>query len=176
MTHVRYDNNLLAPDPSIGARISNYERKREELTMKALQRSAAALALGMSVLSIPSLAKAQTNVVVGDTASLIARGVGAIVSVEITCAGPTTNWDTYVTLVQRVGNITTSGFGYLSGYTTNITCTSTPQLLEVAVTTYGRVFRRGSALAQANLFECDPDFSTCRNDQDIREIELLVRP
>jgi hypothetical protein len=44
-----------------------------------------ALALGMAVLSIPSLATAATTITIVDSAPLLARGAGALVSVEVTC-------------------------------------------------------------------------------------------
>jgi hypothetical protein len=44
-----------------------------------------ALALGMAVLSIPPLAAAATTINVVDPASLVAKGAGALVSVEGTC-------------------------------------------------------------------------------------------
>ena len=44
-----------------------------------------ALALGIAVLSIPTLATAATAVTAKPQALLVAKGAGAVVSVEVTC-------------------------------------------------------------------------------------------
>lgn len=48
-------------------------------------RLSTALALGAAILSLPALAIAQPTVDIVDPARLVARGAGAIVSVEVTC-------------------------------------------------------------------------------------------
>jgi hypothetical protein len=100
-----------------------------------------ALAFGMAVLSIPPLATAATTITIVDSAPLLARGLGARVSVEITCdLAPNPNVFVSADLTQRAGNGTTSG----SGSTNNripITCDNTPQIVDVIVSSFGgRVF------------------------------------
>jgi hypothetical protein len=146
--------------------------------MKTLAWFAAVLTLGMSVLSIPSLANAQTTIDVGDTAPLLAKGAAANVPVEITCVTPTTNVQISVNVVQRTGNITTNGGGFVSsgfGGSATISCSSSPQIVEVVVTvtSSGRIFKQGVALAHASIFECDPGFNTCNSANATKEIRLL---
>jgi hypothetical protein len=143
--------------------------------MKTLPRFASIVTLGMSVLSVPSLAIAQPTIdVVGDTAPLIARGAGAIVSVEVTCASPTDPAFANVLVIQRAGNKTTTGFGNI-----DINCSSTePVEVVVAIssafgTPSGRILKEGVALALASVTECNPDFSVCQGAQATKEIRLL---
>src|SRR5262245_31833261 len=87
-----------------------------------------ALALGVAILSIPTLATAATTISVVDPAPLVAKSAGALVSVEITCdLGPGSRLQSAgVTLSQRAGNRTIQGFGSLCCNIT-INCDGTPQ-------------------------------------------------
>lgn len=102
-----------------------------------------ALALGMAVLSIPPLATAATTINVVDSAPLLARSAGALVSVEVTCdLAPNPTVFVGVDLFQRAGNRTNFG----SGNTNNripITCDSTPQIVDVIVPSFVRIFKQG---------------------------------
>lgn len=141
--------------------------------MKTLARVAAVTTLGMAVLAFPTLANAQTSIDVVDAAPLIAKGAGAIVSVEITCATPTNNVSIDVTLVQRAGNKTTSGSGSAGGFPGDINCTPEPTTVEVPVAVFGRVFKQGVAIALANISECDPDFGNCFSAHATQEVRLV---
>lgn len=127
----------------------------------------------MVVLAFPTLANAQTSIDVADTAQLIAKGAGAVVSVEITCAVPTNNVSIDVTLVQRAGSKTTSGSGNVGGFPSDINCTPEPTTVEVPVAVFGRVFKQGVAIALANISECNPDFSNCFSGHATQEIRLV---
>jgi hypothetical protein len=133
-----------------------------------------ALALGMAVLSIPTLATAATTINVVDQAPLVARGAGALVSVEVTCDpsfGSGSRLFAGVSLVQRVGNSTANGFGNIDD---TINCDGTPQTFQILVTASGgKAFRKGSAIAQASETVCDPSFSFCESAQVTEEIQLV---
>jgi hypothetical protein len=133
-----------------------------------------ALALGVSVLSIPTLATAATTINVVDQAPLVARGAGALVSVEVTCDpsfGSGSRLFANVSLVQRVGSSTTNGFGSIDD---TINCDGTPQTFQILVAASGgKAFRKGSAIAQASETVCDPSFSFCESAQVTEEIQLV---
>jgi hypothetical protein len=133
-----------------------------------------ALALGVAVLSIPTLATAATTINVVDQAPLVARGAGALVSVEVTCDpsfGSGSHLFANVSLVQRVGNSTTNGSGFISDGPIN--CDGTPQTFQVLVTASGKIFRKGPAIAQASETVCDPSFFLCESAQVTEEIQLV---
>lgn len=76
-----------------------------------------ALALGMALSSIPTLATAATTINVVDQASLLAKGAGALVSVEVTCDpsfGSGSQLFANVSLIQRAGNSIIQGSGGIS--------------------------------------------------------------
>jgi hypothetical protein len=133
-----------------------------------------ALALGVSVLSIPTLATAATTINVVDQAPLVARGAGALVSVEVTCDpsfGSGSHLFAGVSLVQRAGNSTANGSGSINDVAIN--CDGTPQTFQILVTAFQRIFRKGSAIAQASETVCDPSFSFCESAQVTEEIQLV---
>ncbi|MGH9891382.1 MAG: hypothetical protein ACREA0_05255 [bacterium] len=135
-------------------------------------RFTTALALGVAVLSIPALGYAQPpTVAIGPTASLVGKGVGAIVSVDFTCDSLDPNDRTFlgVEILQRTGRGTTFGAGSLSGFE----CDSTSQSVEVFVSTFGRPFKAGLVGVRAFLQACLPDFSVCEEAQTGREARLV---
>lgn len=130
-------------------------------------------ALALAVLSVPTLATAATTINVVDQAPLVARGAGALVSVEVTCDpsfGSGSHLFANVSLVQRVGNSTTNGSG---GIDRTINCDGTPQTFQVLVTASGKIFRQGPAIAQASETVCDPSFFLCESAQVTEEIQLV---
>jgi hypothetical protein len=133
-----------------------------------------AFALGMAVLSIPTLATAATTINVVDQAQLLAKGAGVFVSVEITCNpsfGPGSNLSSAsVSLFQRAGSGINQGFGFISD---TINCDGAPQTFQILVPASGKVFRQGPAIAQASAFVCDPSFSFCESAQVTEEIQLV---
>jgi hypothetical protein len=129
-----------------------------------------ALALGIAVLSIPTLATAATTINVVDPATLVAKGAGAQVSVEVTCDTGDLGSQLFanVSLTQRVGNSTANGSGGSSG---TINCDGRPQTVPILVSVFGgKAFKKGPALAQASVSVCHPDF--CENAQAAEEIRL----
>lgn len=131
-----------------------------------------ALALGMAVLSIPTLATAATTISVVDPAPLVAKGAGALMSVEVTCDpsfGPGSRLFANVSLIQRAGNSTTQGFG---GINDTIDCDGVPHTFQILVPFSGRVFHKGSAIAQASETVCNQFFFQCESAQVTEEIQL----
>lgn len=140
--------------------------------MKKPVRSAAALALG-SVLYVPSLVMAQPTLNVADTARLVAGGGAAVASVEITCTTETNHVYVNVTFLQRVGVETVTGRGGIGGDRNHITCNPDPQTVEVAVTSYDRIFQSGPVISQASIGECAQDFTACDGDFQTKSVELV---
>jgi acyl-CoA reductase-like NAD-dependent aldehyde dehydrogenase len=130
-----------------------------------------ALALGMAVLSIPTLATAATTINVVDEAPLVAKSAGVLVSVEVNCdlsSGPG-SMSVSVTLSQRAGNRVTQGSGSQNRNNT-INCDGT-QTFQVLVTSFGRIFHQGSAIAQVSTFLCDQFI--CEGEQATEVIRLV---
>jgi hypothetical protein len=109
-----------------------------------------------------------------DQAPLVARGAGALVSVEVTCDpsfGSGSHLFANVSLLQRAGNSTVNGFG---GINNDINCDGTPQTFQILVTeASGKIFRKGSAVAQVSETVCDPSFFFCESAQVTEEIQLV---
>jgi hypothetical protein len=132
-----------------------------------------ALALGMAVLSIPTLATAATTINVVDQAPLLAKGAGALVSVEVTCDpsfGSGSHLSANVSLIQRVGSGITNGSGFINA---TINCDGTSQTFQIVVTASGKPFRKGSAIAQASESVSDPSFNQFEFAQVTEEIQLV---
>lgn len=142
--------------------------------MKKQIRLIQAFALGIVVLSIPTLATAVTTINVVDPALLVAKSVGALVSIEVTCDpsfGPGSHLAfAGVTLFQRAGSHVTQGFNSISD---TINCDGTPQTFQILVPSSGKIFRQGPAIALASEEVCNPDFSSCESAQVTQEIELV---
>jgi len=104
---------------------------------------------------------------VNSPATLVAKGAGADVSVQIECAGATTAF-VDVSLTQRAGSEIATGFG-----STEIGCTNANQTVLVLVTAQsGKAFKKGTAVANGFISACTPNFSVCGNEQDQRTIDL----
>jgi hypothetical protein len=112
-----------------------------------------ALAFGMAILSISTLANAEVIVNV-QQATLVAKGAGVDVSVQITC-NPAIGDNSLVfisgMLIQRTGNSTTDanvgGMGGM-GVSDTLNCNGSPQDLDViaTVTSPRKPFKQGPAL------------------------------
>lgn len=128
-----------------------------------------ALALGMVVLSVPTLATAVTTIDVVDEARLV--GGAAVMSVEITCDLGANSFLAGTTgiIIQRTRFNVTIGSGDLGQ--TPIDCDGTPQTFQIAVS--GSRFRPGPATAQASTIVCNRTPFTCESAQDSEEIQLI---
>ena len=140
-------------------------------------RAVAALALGGGLaLASPALPAvgdhspptfAPHDIELGDEATVIAKGAGVIVPVEVTCEAGATGF-VNVQITQARGRHVANGSGF-----TEVACEGTTQTVEVLVTAQSGAFKRGAALAEAHLAVCPEDFfSPCQTDMDVEEISL----
>ena len=139
-------------------------------------RAVTALALGGGLaLAGPALPAVGTHshpsvaadIEVGDEATVIAKGAGVIVPVDVTCEAGATGF-VNVEITQSRGRHVANGFGF-----TEVACEGTTQTVEVLVTAQDGAFKRGSALVEAYLAVCPQDFfSPCQTDRDVEEISL----
>jgi hypothetical protein len=111
----------------------------------------------------------QLAIQVDSPATLVAKGAGVDVLVTVECSGTTTPAGVSVSLTERAGSFIAVGSGQ-----TAVGCTNTSQTVLVRVTaqaggfgtlTAGKAFKRGTAIANANINACTPDFSFCANQQ-----------
>jgi len=105
----------------------------------------------------------QASIQVSSPATLVARGAGVDVLVTIQCSAGTLG-NINLNLTERVGSDVATGFGGASG----VDCTNATQTLQLLVTpgggfgnTNNKAFKRGTAIAQASIEACTPDFSEC---------------
>jgi hypothetical protein len=115
--------------------------------MKKQIRLIPALAFGMAVLSISALANAEVIVNV-QQATLVAKGAGVDVSVQITCNpafGDGSTVNVMGELTQRTGNSTTDS---RMNFGDTLNCNGIPQDLDgiAAVTSPRKPFKQGPAL------------------------------
>jgi hypothetical protein len=104
---------------------------------------------------------------VNSPATLVAKGAGANVSVQIECAGARTAFVDF-SLTQRAGSAVATGFG-----STQVGCTNANQTVLVLVTAQsGKAFKKGTAVAQGVISACTANSRVCANEQDQRTIAL----
>ena len=146
------------------------------MSKRRVVRLGAALALGAgATLAIPALPAVGTHSAVTPhtieilgPATLVARGAAVAVPVEITCPSGSTAFVT-VGVTERRGNRVATGSGG-----TQVQCTGSAQTLNVVVTAGQGAFKKGTALAEASLSACDPDFGPCVNATDVEEISITT--
>ena len=142
--------------------------KRHVLRLVAAIGVGGGLALAIPVLpavgqiSPPSV----LSVEVGDEATLVARGAGVLVPIEVRCPAGGTGFLS-VRVTQRAGSRIASG----SGSTSDFVCTGATQTVEVLVHAQGQAFKRGPAVAEASLFVCSEFF--CEQVTDTENIEIV---
>jgi hypothetical protein len=105
---------------------------------------------------------------VNSPATLVAKGAGADVTLQIECAGARTAF-VDVSLTERSGSQIASGFG-----STQVGCTNQNQTVLVHVTAQpGRVFKKGTGIADGFISACTsskPRF--CGSEEDLRTINI----
>jgi hypothetical protein len=134
-----------------------------------------ALAFGMAILSISTLANAEVIVNVSQ-ATLVAKGAGVDVSIQITCNpvfGDGSQLSLSGVLIQRTGNSTTDAS---MGFSDTLNCNGNPQNLDViaAVTSPRKPFKQGPALI--NIFATVFSPTTFQFDSGgfpLQEIQIL---
>lgn len=127
-----------------------------------------ALVLSLSLL-VAGPALAITSIELGDQATMVSKGAGLYVPVEITCDPGTEVAFADVQVAQRRGNEVANGWGSVNE---PIVCDGQPHTYQILVRG-DRAFKRGEALATATLAQCDPFFS-CQTFSDT-EVILITR-
>lgn len=137
--------------------------------------AAAVIAIGATLATVGSAAPAVAffspplllEIHVDSPASLVAKGAGVTVTVQIECAGASTAF-VDVSLTERVGSQIAKGFGQ-----TQVGCTNQNQTVLVSVVAQpGKAFRKGSAIADGFISACTPTFSICGSEQDTVVIDI----
>ena len=95
------------------------------------------------------------------SARLLAKGAGVEVTVEYQCPFGTANLS--VRLIQRAGNTVVQGFGG-----EEVQCTGAPATATVIVVPDGRPFKAGSAIVEADLFNCSFFCGSVHDDEEVR--------
>ena len=108
------------------------------------------------------------DVQVNSPAHLVAKGAAVDVPVEVTCNATGTS-EVTVTVTQRVGKGIAQGTNSVP-----VACAGSGQNLVVRVraTVGGKAFQRGDAVADAEIFGCNADFSTCGSETDSEVIRI----
>ena len=119
----------------------------------------AAPALGF--FSPPLLLQIQAN----SPATLVAKGAGVDVTLQIQCAGARTAF-VDLSLTERSGSQIASGFG-----SAQIACTNQAVLVHV-IAQPGRVFKKGTAIADAFISGCSSKPRFCGSQEDVRTINI----
>jgi hypothetical protein len=108
------------------------------------------------------------DVQVESPATLVARGAAVDVPLEVTCnARPGTSF-VQVTVTQKSGSGVAQGTG-----STSVGCTGSGQQIIVRVAASGgKTFKQGTAVADAEIFGCNQNFSVCGNETDSEVITI----
>lgn len=136
----------------------------------------ASAAIASMLIGSATVASATHVVELGDTATLLSKGAGLVVPVEVTCDPnqfppfpfppfPSPSPSVSVQVTQRSGNRIAQGFG-----SAPVTCTGTPQTVNVQLTAQQAPFKHGTALATATVFVCDS--TGCHSASDTEEIRI----
>jgi len=109
------------------------------------------------------------DVQVNSPAHLVGTGAAVDVPLEVTCNARPGTSEVTVTVTQRVGKGIAQGSG-----STGVGCTGSGQdvVVRVRATVGGKAFQRGDAVADAVLFGCNADFSTCGSETDSEVIRI----
>ena len=96
--------------------------------------------------------------------TLLARGVAAKVVLKVDCPGGSSSMVT-VTLSEVTGKVITTGQSSLE-----VTCTGSFQQVPIIVEPFSRPFKKGSALAQADVFACG--LNSCESAQATKVVQI----
>ena len=107
------------------------------------------------------------DIQVESPASLVARGAAVDVPLEVTCNAPRA--DVNVTVTQKSGSGVAQGFGF-----TSVGCTGSGQRITVRVRagSFGKTFKTGTAVADAEISGCSQNFSVCGSETDSEVITI----
>jgi hypothetical protein len=108
------------------------------------------------------------DVQVESPAHLVSRGAAVDVPLEVTCNARPGTTDLFVSVSQKAGSGVAQGFG-----STSVGCTGSGQQITVRVqASGGKTFKQGTAVASAEVFGCNADFSTCGSETDSEVIDI----
>jgi len=138
----------------------------------ALQRRVGRLSVVAAVAAVVGVGgvaqAATTDVTIGPTATLKARGAAVITSVVVQCPRGFQG-GINVQVSERVSSShVTNGFGGL-----NITCTGSVQTFRVPAASFDRPFQRGVAFAQASLGVFNPNTGKFLTANAFRTIKII---
>lgn len=103
-----------------------------------------------------------------ESATLVARGAGANVTVSVTCFPETFNFGIDLSLSQRVGGgRLAQGYGYAGQ---SFECDGFAHDVVVPVNAFENAFKSGTALVEANAFACTP--LQCANFSERSEVRI----
>jgi hypothetical protein len=143
-------------------------RGKKALAGLAIAGGAAIAAVGsaapaLGFFSPPLLLEIHVN----SPATLVAKGAGADLTLQIECAGARSAF-VDVSLTERSGSQIASGFG-----STQVGCTNQNQTVLVHVTAQsGKVFKKGTGIADAFISACTPNSRVCGSEEDQRTIDI----
>ena len=105
------------------------------------------------------------DVQVNSPATLVAKGAAVVVPVEVTCNATGTAF-VDVTVTQKSGSGVAQGFG-----STSVGCTGSGEQITVLVRATGaKTFKKGDAVATAEIFGCNN--VTCGSETDSEVIQI----
>jgi hypothetical protein len=109
------------------------------------------------------------DVQVESPATLVARGAAVDVPLEVTCNARPGTSSVQVTVTQKSGSGVAQGSGF-----TSVGCTGSGQQIRVRVQVSGagKTFKQGTAVATADVFGCNQNFSVCGNETDSEVIAI----
>ncbi len=108
------------------------------------------------------------EVEIGDSGTLIAKGAGVVIPVDVTCPAGTTSF-LGVSITQTRGRFIASGGGGVE-----VACTGETQTVSVTVFAQNGAFKRGTALVDAHLTSCTDFFGPCSTVRDTEVISLTT--
>jgi hypothetical protein len=106
------------------------------------------------------------DVQVNSPATLVARGAAINVPMTVICTSKRA--DLAVQVTQRSGSAIAQGFAE-----NEITCTGDLQQVTFTATAQGRAFKKGPAVAEAQIFGCG--FGTCGQESDTAQIIIVKK-
>ena len=123
------------------------------IVTRALAAAASAVVIGLATTTSAFAATVTT----GETGTLVARGAAVDVPVSYTCDNASQVFIAHVTLMQRAGSSTTSGYGYSGA--NYISCDGLQGTTTVRVYAQGglRAFKKGVATARPEIYICNVD-------------------
>jgi hypothetical protein len=152
-----------------GGKMNVKRRVGAVLTAVAALATGVFIAFGLPAgadVSLQSESPSVASVTLGSTGVLSAHGAAVTVPVTVVCQ-PGAYAFVYLTIYQRTGNDIAVGSEYV-----NVSCTGSPQTLEVVVNPYPKPFHPNVAYGSATLTQC---LFTCTSVTDEHVIRLVTK-